>query len=116
MRFTRTLVLASTVAFSGLGFSSLRAADDSAKGEAQTVTGVLIDNHCGPEMKNEEEAATHRKQCATKKGCADAGYSVISGTKHLKLDDKGNQLAKEYLAAADNPTHVVVEGTVEGDT
>lgn len=111
-------LILTAVAVCGLAVSGLvvRAADekkDDAKGEK--VTGVLIDNACGAKKKDEADAAKHPKACATKDSCAKSGYQVVSGDKHLKLDEKGNELAKEYLAKAEN-THVLVVGTVEGDT
>jgi len=42
-------------------------------------------------------------------------YQLIVGDKHYKLDDKGNEKAKEYLAKADS-TRVTVEGKMEGET
>jgi hypothetical protein len=42
-------------------------------------------------------------------------YQLVVGDKHYKLDDKGNEQAKAYLAKADS-THVTVEGKMDGDT
>jgi spore coat polysaccharide biosynthesis predicted glycosyltransferase SpsG len=111
-------LILTAVAVCGLAVSGLivRAADekkDDAKGEK--VTGILIDNNCGAKQKDEQAAAKHPLSCAKKESCAASGYQVVEGSKHLKLDDKGNDLAKEYLAKATN-THVVVTGTVDGDT
>ena len=113
----RKLLTTAAAALLGLtlGTGPTRAEDEAASGAGEPITGVLIDNHCGPDMKSEEEAAEHPKKCATKDACAEAGYQVITGDKHLKLDDKGNELAKEYLAVKDHETHVIVEGTVGED-
>ena len=111
-------LILTAVAVCGLAVSGLvvRAADekkDDAKGEK--VTGILIDNACGAKKKDEAEAAKHPKACALKDSCAASGYQVVAGAKHLKLDDKGNELAKKYLEKAAN-THVIVTGTVDGET
>ena len=112
-------LILTAVAVCGLAVSGLivRAADekkdDTKAGEK--VTGILIDNNCGAKQKDEQAAAKHPLTCAKKESCAASGYQVVAGSKHLKLDDKGNDLAKEYLAKASN-THVIVTGTVDGDT
>jgi hypothetical protein len=96
-------LLAAVVAFGLVGGAC-------AFGEA--VSGVLIDSKCG-DGKTEEQAAKHPKACTIK--CEKSGYVVVSGKKSLKFDDKGNKLAKEYLAKEDNGTKVVIKGEVKGD-
>ena len=85
---------------------------------ADEVTGVLIDQACGAKQMSkadpEKSAADHPKSCATKDSCAKSGYAVISGKKMWKLDDKGAQLAKDYLKDHDS-MKVVVKGTEKGD-
>src|SRR4051812_31779441 len=106
--------LIAAVAVSGLCLLgvSVRAASDS---KGKEINGVLIDNACGAKMENAEAAAKHPMSCTTKAGCEKSGYQVVSGDKHLKLDDKGNDLAKEYLAVKDHTTKVVVMGTPSDD-
>ena len=100
------LGLAATV-ICAIGMFALSArADDS-------WTGVLIDNHCAGD-KSEADAAKHPVSCAKKPACADSGYQLIVGDKHVKFDDKGNEQAKAYLEKAES-TKVVVMGTMEGD-
>jgi hypothetical protein len=70
---------------------------------------------CGDKAKDATAAAKHPKSCAAKESCAKSGYQVVVDNKHLKFDDKGNTLAKEYLAEADNTTKVVVMGTPSED-
>ena len=111
--------LIAAVVVCGLAFSSLsvNAADekkDAKAGSASSVSGVLIDNKCGAK-KDEAAAAKHPPSCAAKEACAATGYRIVFGDKHLKLDDKGVELAKKYLEDAET-TRVVVEGTVDGDT
>ena len=96
------------------------AADDAEKAAksdkgAKSFTGVLIDNMCGDKQKDATAAAKHSKACAAKESCAKSGYQVVVDNKHLKFDDKGNTLAKEYLADSDNTTKVVVMGTPSDD-
>jgi hypothetical protein len=108
--------LLAVVAVAGLSLMAPAFADDKEKkGESTEVTGVLIDNACGDKQKDQASAAKHPKGCATKEGCAASGYQVVHGEKHHKFDKKGNELAKEYLAVAENTTEVVVTGTVNDD-
>lgn len=107
--------LLAMVAVAGLALVVPAMAEDKAEGESQEIKGVLIDNACGDKQKDEKAAAGHPKSCATKKGCADSGYQVVSGEKHHKFDEKSNELAKEYLAVEENTTQVVVIGTLNDD-
>jgi len=102
--------LLSAVAVSGLCLFTVttRASDDHA------MTGVLIDNACAAKTADEAAAAKHPKACAMKDACAASGYQLVVGDKHYKLDDKGNEQAKAYLAHADS-THVTIEGKMNGD-
>lgn len=106
--------LTAIVAVAGLGLvgTAVHAADAE---KAKEIHGVLIDNACGKSNKTEEDAAKHPASCTTKDGCAKSGYQVITGEKHLKFDDKGNDLAKKYLADKDHGTAVVVLGTPSED-
>lgn len=107
-------ILIAALAISGLSvFGTGLRADDKAKGEK--ITGVLIDNACGSKQKDQESAAKHPKSCSLKEGCAKSGFQVVSGEKHLKLDEKGNELAKKYLEVEENGVEVVVMGTVKDD-
>ncbi|MGD1275734.1 MAG: hypothetical protein ABR964_00750 [Tepidisphaeraceae bacterium] len=87
----------------------------------QSITGILIDQHCGEMMMSKDDpeaaAADHPKSCCTAEACAASGYSVISGKQMLKFDDNGNKLAKDFLAKTDMEKNlrVTVEGTVTDD-
>jgi len=83
-------------------------------GEGNALTGVLIDNSCGAK-KNEEAAAQHEKDCALKEACAQSGFQLVVGEKHMKFDEAGNKLALEYLSKEDSTTRVTVEGTPSED-
>jgi hypothetical protein len=92
------------------------AADQSGKGEQ--VKGVLIDEHCAGNMmkKDDPQAAAekHKVSCANK--CIKDGAAVvlISGKDELKLDSKGQELAKEFLKSH-KKAEVVVTGEKSGD-
>ena len=109
-------ILFAAVAVCGLTLSgvAIRAADEKAADKGKSFHGVLIDNACGEKKKTEEDAAKHPKSCAAKSSCEESGYQLVAGSDHLKFDDKGNKLAKEYLAKNDS-TKVTVEGTKDGD-
>ena len=48
-----------------------------------------------------------------RKKCEDSGFQLIVGDKHYKLDDKGNDMAKEYIEKDDAATKVTIEGKME---
>jgi hypothetical protein len=87
----------------------------STANEGHAMTGVLIDNACGAKVADETAAAKHPMKCSLKDACAASGYQLVVGDKHYKLDDKGNEQAKAYLAHADS-NRVTIEGTMDGDT
>ena len=113
------LIAAFAVASLTLAGANLQAADDKAKGEKEEgVAGILIDKKCGT-GKDEEGAAGHPASCALK--CADGGLGVIKGDKWIKLDEKGQKLAKEYLEKHKDDkdatkVHVAGKLNKEGDT
>ena len=114
----RTLLLA-TLFGAGLSLSpTLLWADDAPKMD-KTVTGVLIDNHCGDGMlkKDDPEAAAAKngKACALTAECAASGYSVITGKTRVKLDPTGNAKVKDYLSKDENGTRVTVKGDENKD-
>ena len=108
----RRLLIATAALSMVVGFAKVASAADEVK-------GVLIDQKCGKGQMSKDDpekaAAGHSKDCAMKDSCAASGYAVISGKKMWKLDDKGAQLAKDYLKDHDS-TKVVVKGTEKGDT
>ena len=100
--------------FAGVGI----AAEDGKKDEkssGKTFTGVLIDNKCGDHIKSPKAALRHPPSCIKKDVCAKSGYQVIVGDKHLKFDEKGNTLAKDYIDSEGFTTRVVVAGTAGDD-
>ncbi|CAA9400287.1 MAG: hypothetical protein AVDCRST_MAG64-1671 [uncultured Phycisphaerae bacterium] len=114
------LMTAFAVAGLTLAGANLRA-DDKAKDKEKEegVAGILIDKKCGESKKTEDDAAMHGAACALK--CADSGLGLVKGDKWIKLDEKGQKLAKEYLEKHKDDkdaTKVHVTGKVnkEGDT
>ena len=81
-------------------FAAFQAAGAAEETKDKELKGALIDTKCAAgQMKKEnpeEGAAKHSAACALK--CADSGYSVIVAKKQYKFDEKGNKLAKEFLA------------------
>ena len=108
MNRMKTLLL-SAVAASSLALASFSFAADDHK-----MTGVLIDNACGAKQKDEAAAAKHPMACSKKDSCAASGYQLVVGDKHYMLTDKGNDVAKAYLADAKS-TKVTVTGKMDGD-
>lgn len=91
-----------------------------AQGESKSVkvTGYVIDNMCAAMHGSEDEAQKHPNACALMESCQKSGFAVVSGERTYKLDEQGNKLAAEALAAAKTKKglKVEVEGTLEGDT
>ena len=114
-------ILLTAAAVCGLGVLTLgvQAADKDKSAKDKEVKGVLIDTACAAknmDKSNPEEAAEgHPKSCAMKEGCAKSGFAVISGKKLIKLDEAGNEKAKQYLEVKENATKVLVMGTLSDD-
>ena len=106
----RNVVLTIVVVVSGL---SLCIAGAKAA-EEHSMTGVLIDNACGAKATDEAAPAKHPLKCSLKDACAASGYQLVVGDKHYRLDDKGNEKAKAYLAQADS-SQVTIEGKMDGE-
>jgi len=82
------------------------------------VTGYIIDNMCAAGGHGAETADDHGTACALMPACRKSGYTIVSGDKSYKLDDRGNTLAAEVLnkTKTKKGLRVQVEGTLEGDT
>src|SRR5687768_2271301 len=102
-------LLCVAVAATGLCFATQTARAEDAK----ALTGTLIDNMCGEKKTDEKSAEKHTVACAKKEACAASGYSLIVGDKHYKLDEAGNEKAKEYLAGESPSLKVTIEGKAE---
>lgn len=82
------------------------------------VTGYVIDNMCAAGGHGSESAEDHGTACALMPGCRKSGYTIVSGEKSYKLDERGNMLASELLNSTKTKKGLKVdaEGTLEGDT
>jgi hypothetical protein len=109
----------------GLGFfaAASNAADDAKKdadasgknADGKSFTGILVDNKCGDKLTTLKFAQRHPQNCLKMEDCAKTGFQVIVGDKHLKFDEKGNTLAKEFIASDDFTSRVMVMGTPGAD-
>jgi hypothetical protein len=107
------LPLAAVLAL-GLSAKFVSAADDKdSKGEK--ITGVLVDDHCADKFKTEKAAAKHPASCAAKCTKDGGDFVLFQGDKKYKLDKKGNELAKDYIAKKDAKTKVTITGEKDGD-
>jgi len=57
--------------------------------------------------------AKHKLACMKK--CEDSGFQVVVGDKHYKLDDGGNEKAKEYIKGDNASTKVTIDGKMADD-
>lgn len=84
----------------------------------EKISGVLIDDHCAANMmkKDDPQAAAEKHKVACANKCIKGGAAVvlISGKDELKLDSKGEELAKDFLSSHKN-ADVVVMGEKSGD-
>jgi len=86
---------------------------------AESFSGNLLDEKCAAKCMTKENpekaSAKHKAACAA--SCNEKGspFVLISGKEELKLDAKGQELAKEYISKADAKTHVTVTGEKSGD-
>jgi hypothetical protein len=106
----KKLVL-SLAAIAALSFSMKFASAADTSGKTEQVKGVLIDDHCAGNMmkKDDPQAAAEKHKVACANKCVKGGADVvlISGKDELKLDSKGQELAKEYLKSHKNADVVV---------
>ena len=106
------------VAIAAVSFSVKFASAANENGKTEQVKGVLIDDHCAEKMMKKEDpqaaAEKHPVACANKCVKGGADLVLISGKDQLKLDSKGQELAKEYLKSH-KKTEVVVTGEKSGD-
>ena len=99
--------------FAGVALLGLSMFAGYSYGADEKFTGVLIDQKCGA-GKDEAAAAKHPTACSVK--CSKSGYELITGDKHVKLDEASAAKAKEYLSKDGAEAKVTIEGTKDGDT
>src|SRR5262245_5195099 len=89
-----------------------------AQGKKVTLTGHLVDQMCGGEVKDSAKAAEHSKECALMDHCLASGFGIFADGKYVKFDGEGSKKAKELVEKTkkDKNITIVAEGTLDGDT
>lgn len=89
-----------------------------AQGKTVTLTGHLVDQMCGAEVKDAAKAAEHSKECALMDHCASSGYGIFADGKYVKFDTEGSKKAKALVEKTkkDKDIVVVADGTLKNDT
>ena len=90
----------------------------AAQGKKTTLTGHLVDQMCGGEVKDAAKAAEHSKECALMDHCASSGYGIFANGKYVKFDAEGSKKAKALAETTkkEKDIAIVAEGTLDGDT
>lgn len=88
-----------------------------AQGKKATLTGHLVDQMCGGEVKDAAKAAEHSKECALMDHCAASGFGIFANGKYVKFDAEGSKKAKLLVEKTkkEKDIAVVAEGTLNGD-
>ena len=89
-----------------------------AQGKKVTLTGHLVDQMCGGEVKDAAKAADHSKECALMDHCAASGFGIFANGKYVKFDAEGSKKAKVLVekTTKEKDITIVAEGTLDGDT
>jgi len=85
-----------------------------AQDKTVTLTGHLVDQMCGAELKDAAKAAEHSKECALMDHCAASGFGLFADGRYMKFDTGGSKKAKELLEKTKKEKDIVVvaEGTL----
>jgi len=88
------------------------------QGKKATLTGHLVDQMCGGEVKDAAKAAEHSKECALMDHCASSGFGIFANGKYVKFDAEGSKKAKALVEKTkkEKDIAIVAEGTLDGDT
>ena len=88
------------------------------QGKKATLTGHLIDQMCGGEVKDAAKAAEHSKECALMDHCASSGFGIFANGKYVKFDAEGSKKANALVEKTkkEKDITIVAEGTLDGDT
>ena len=83
-----------------------------------TLTGPLVDQMCGTDMKDAVKAAGHTKECSLMDHCASSGFGVFADGKYVKFDAEGSKKAQALVekSSKDKGIVVIADGTQTGDT
>ena len=89
-----------------------------AQGQKATLTGHLVDQMCGGDLKDAAKAADHSKECALMDHCAASGFGIFANGKYVKFDAEGSKMAKALVEKTkkEKDITIVAEGTLDGDT
>ena len=89
-----------------------------AQGKKATLTGHLVDQMCGGEVKDSAKAAEHSKECALMDHCASSGYGIFADGKYVKFDAEGSKKAKALVEKTkkEKDIAIIAEGTLDGDS
>jgi hypothetical protein len=89
-----------------------------AQGKKATLTGHLVDQMCGGEVKDAAKAAEHSKECALMDHCAASGFGIFADGKYVKFDAEGSKKGKELVEKTNKEKNItiVAEGTLDGGT
>ena len=89
-----------------------------AQGKKATLTGNLVDQMCGGDLKDVAKAADHSKECALMDHCAASGFGIFANGKYVKFDAEGSKKAKALVEKTkkEKDIAIVAEGTLDGDT
>jgi len=89
-----------------------------AQGKKATLTGNLVDQMCGGDLKDAAKAADHSKECALMDHCAASGFGIFANGKYVKFDAEGSKKAKALVEKTkkEKDIAIVAEGTLDGDT
>ena len=89
-----------------------------AQGKKATLTGHLVDQMCGGELKDATKAADHSKECALMDHCASSGFGIFANGKYVKFDAEGSKKAKALVEKTKKEKNIVIvaDGTLDGDT
>lgn len=100
-----------------LGILATASAVGLAEGKKVTLTGYLVDQMCGTEMKDTAKAAGHTKECSLMDHCASSGFGVFADGKYVKFDAEGSKKAKALVEKSNKEKGITViaEGSQNGD-
>jgi len=89
-----------------------------AQGKKATLTGHLVDQMCGGEVKDAAKAAAHSKECALMDHCLASGFGIFADGKYVKFDAEGSKKAKALVEKTkkEKDIAIVAEGTLDSDT
>jgi hypothetical protein len=100
MKFSMTLLLTLLVCSASLSFSQDKPSTSGQ--DLVTVQGYILDAMCGDVLAKKQKdvmlkASRHSRKCGLADACAASGHGVFTEGRWVKLDAKGNTLAKAAL-------------------